>query len=171
MINLLKALAEFQQEVPTIHEDTKGYNYTYANLGQIFKVIKPLLKKHGLGFTQLLDGTDLKTIIYHIKSGETLESSVFLPTATMKGMNVYQSNGSAITYYRRYSLSTALGLITDKDIDSKGEQEPSKLRLLSTGYDFLISDKSTKEDIQKALDNRIMETEQRGVLTDLLKTK
>ena len=46
MINLLKALAEFQQEVPTIHEDTKGYNYTYANLGQIFKVIKPLLKKY-----------------------------------------------------------------------------------------------------------------------------
>lgn len=166
---IYKALAEFQNEVPTIHEDTKGYNYTYANLGTIFKVIKPLLKKHGLGFTQLLDKQDLKTIIYHIESGESLESSVFLPTAEMKGMNVYQSNGSAITYYRRYSLSTILGLITDKDIDSKGEQEPSKLRLTTTGYEFLLSAKATKEDIKKALDSRIMETEQRKELTKLLK--
>ena len=154
MINLLKALAEFQQELPTIHEDTKGYNYTYANLGQIFKVIKPLLKKHGLGFTQLLDGTDLKTIIYHIKSGETLESSVFLPTATIKGMNVYQSNGSAITYYRRYSLSTALGLITDKDIDSKGEQEPKKQTIILTDMNIASSiKKGTQKDTLKGIED------------------
>ncbi len=143
MKTLYKALADFQNEVPTIHEDTKGYNYTYANLGQIFKVIKPLLKKHGLGFTQLLDNQNLKTIIYHIESGESLESSVFLPTAEMKGMNIYQSNGSAITYYRRYSLSTVLGLITDKDIDSKGEQKPVKY------IKTILSDANIESSIRK----------------------
>jgi len=50
MKNLFKALADFQQEVPVIHEDTKGYNYTYSDINKIFEVIKPLLKKHGLGF-------------------------------------------------------------------------------------------------------------------------
>ena len=37
-------------------------------------------------------------------------------------MNTFQVMGSAITYYRRYSLSAALGLITDKDIDAKGDE-------------------------------------------------
>jgi len=36
-------------------------------------------------------------------------------------MNAYQSIGSGITYFRRYSLSCMLGLITDKDIDAKGD--------------------------------------------------
>ena len=30
MKNLLKALSAFQNEVPTIHEETKGFNYTYS---------------------------------------------------------------------------------------------------------------------------------------------
>ncbi len=60
MKNLFKALAAFQQEVPAIHEGTKGYGYTYADLKTIFKVINPILKKHDLGFTQLLDGDAIK---------------------------------------------------------------------------------------------------------------
>jgi hypothetical protein len=126
MKELYKALADFQNEVPVIHEDTKGYNYTYANLNTIFATIKPLLKKHGLTFTQLLDGKNLKTILIHIESGETLEGSVEIETnVKLASMNHYQVFGSAITYFRRYSLSCVLGLITDKDIDVKGE-EPTK---------------------------------------------
>ena len=37
-------------------------------------------------------------------------------------MNDFQVLGSAITYIRRYALSSALGLITDKDLDACGEQ-------------------------------------------------
>lgn len=123
MKNLLKALAEFQQEVPVIHEDTQGYNYTYANLNKIFETIKPLLKEHGLSFYQALDGKNLKTVVFHIESGETLESSVEIETdVKLASMNHYQVFGSAITYFRRYSLSCVLGLITDKDIDVKGER-------------------------------------------------
>tara|TARA_R110002126_G_C10325017_1_gene489323 strand:+ start:176 stop:691 length:516 start_codon:yes stop_codon:yes gene_type:complete len=124
MKNLYKSLAQFNEEVPVIHQDTKGFNYTYANLSAIFKVIKPLLKKHGLSFTQLLNGDSLKTIIFHVESGETLESEVNIPQdVTLNKMNAFQIIGSAITYYRRYSLSAALGLITDKDIDACGDQK------------------------------------------------
>ena len=124
MKNLYKSLAQFNEEVPVIHQDTKGFNYTYANLSAIFKVIKPLLKKHGLSFTQLLNGDSLKTIIFHVESGETLESEVNIPQdVTLNKMNTFQIIGSAITYYRRYSLSAALGLITDKDIDACGDQK------------------------------------------------
>jgi hypothetical protein len=37
-------------------------------------------------------------------------------------MNDYQVMGSAFTYFRRYTLSSMLGLVTDKDIDASGEQ-------------------------------------------------
>jgi len=123
MKNLFKALAKFQDEVPVIHEETQGYNYTYANLGQILKVIKPILKDNSLGFTQLLDGISIRTMIFHTESGEFIESVSDIPTdVEMKGMNKFQVMGSAITYFRRYSLSCALGLITDKDIDAKGDE-------------------------------------------------
>ena len=133
MKELFKALADFQQEVPVIHKDTKGYGYTYTDLTSILTTINPIMKKNGLGFTQLLEGDGLKTIIFHSKSGECLESTANIPKdVVLKGMNAFQVLGSANTYLRRYALSSALGLITDKDIDACGEQvkkQPSeKLR-------------------------------------------
>lgn len=121
--NLYKALANFQQEVPVIHKDTQGYGYSYADLPAIFEVINPLLKKHSLGFTQPMDGNYIKTIVFHIETGETIESSTPVPEGVqLKGMNDFQVLGSAITYLRRYALSSILGLVTDKDNDANGEQ-------------------------------------------------
>jgi len=128
-IKLFKALAEFQQKVPAIHQNTKGFSYTYANLAQIFETINPLLKESGLGFTQLLGNNELgfntiETIIFHAESGESISSTMIIPNdVTLKGMNEFQITGSAITYYRRYSLSAILGLVTDKDTDAAGEQQ------------------------------------------------
>ena len=121
--NLWTALAGFQQEVPVIHKATQGYGYTYADLTKIIQVINPILAKHGLGYTQPLMGTAIKTIVFHIESGQTLESVVEIPQGvSLKGMNDFQSFGSGVTYYRRYALSSALGLVTDKDTDASGEQ-------------------------------------------------
>jgi hypothetical protein len=133
MKTLFKALADFQNEVPTIHEETKGFNYTYSNLNSIFKVIKPLLKKHDLGFYQILDGRNLVTTIFHIKSGEQIQGSAEIPQVSLKGMNDYQTLGSGVTYLRRYSLSTILGLITDKDVDACGTQEPKQKEKITDG--------------------------------------
>jgi hypothetical protein len=123
MKHLFKSLAEFQQEVPTIHKATQGYGYTYADLPKIFEVINPLLKKHGLGFTQLINGTELVSIVFHVESGETIESKTAIPQGVaLKGMNDFQVLGSAITYLRRYALSSILGIVSDKDTDAGGEQ-------------------------------------------------
>jgi len=126
MKNLFKAIADFQQEVPTIHKGTRGYGYSYADLPTIFEKINPLLKKHGLGFMQNLQSkegiTYLETAIFHVESGEESISNVAIPEVALKGMNDYQSFGSGVTYYRRYALSSALGLVTDVDNDASGEQ-------------------------------------------------
>ena len=49
-------------------------------------------------------------------------------------MNDFQVLGSAVTYLRRYSLSSILGVVTDKDIDAGGEQLPKKKTI--TDADF-----------------------------------
>ena len=130
MKHLFKALADFQQEVPVIHKATQGYGYTYADLPKTLEVINPLLKKHGLGFTQLINGTQIATCLFHIESAESIESKIDIPQGVvLKGMNEFQVLGSAITYLRRYALSSMLGLVTDKDTDASGEQvkqEPKK---------------------------------------------
>ena len=126
MKHLFKALAAFQQEVKPIFKGTKGYGYSYADLPTIFDKINPLLKKHGLGFTQLINTHEednyLNTIIFHVESGETLESNTLIPQVNLKNMNDYQSFGSGVSYFRRYCISSCLGLVTDKDTDAAGEQ-------------------------------------------------
>lgn len=124
--SLFKSLAAFQQEVPVIHKETKGYGYSYADLPTIFDKINPLLSKHNLGFTQPIMGNCVKTIIFQTETGETIESLTEIPQGVqLKGMNDFQVLGSAITYIRRYALSSILGLVTDKDTDAAGEQTKS----------------------------------------------
>lgn len=131
MKELYKALADFQQEIPTIFKDSTAgqgnFKYAYADLPTIFGAINPLMKKHGLGFTQSVNGTGLCTKIFHVKSGESIESCADIPQGVeLRGMNPYQTLGSAITYMRRYQLSAMLGLVTDKDTDAGGEHVKPK---------------------------------------------
>jgi len=171
MKNLFKSLAAFQQEVPAIHQGTKGYGYTYSDLKTIFKVINPILAKHNLGFTQLLDGLNIKTVIFHTESGESIESITEIPQGiTLKGMNTFQVNGSGITYYRRYSLSSALGLVTDVDSDATGEEKPKAptkaalnkerflkaLEAIKTG-DFTIEGLQEKYELSETQNNQLNE--------------
>ena len=124
MKNLFKALADFQQEVPIIHKGTSGYGYSYADLPDTIEIINPYLAKNKLGFTQLVGSANVKTIIFHWESGESIETITDIPQGvTLKGMNDFQVLGSAITYIRRYALSSALGLVTDSDPDANGVKE------------------------------------------------
>lgn len=128
MKNIFKAIADFQQEVPVILKDVSGYGYKYADLPAIFATINPLMKTHGLGFYQAVNGENIKTVIFHIESGETIESETHIPQGVqLKGMNDFQVLGSAITYIKRYALSSLLGLVTDKDTDASGEQVNDKV--------------------------------------------
>lgn len=142
MKELFKSLSEFQQEVPVIHKGTKGYGYSYADLPAIFEVINPLMKKYNLGFTQPIMGDTIKTIIFHTESGETLESLTEIPKdVTLKGMNDFQVLGSAITYIRRYALSSILGLVTDKDTDANGTQNKPTVKASITQKDTLTNER------------------------------
>ena len=155
MKHLFKALADFQQEVPTIHKGTQGYGYSYSDLPAIFKVINPLLQKHGLGFTQCIDSEDgqnyLATVIFHAESGEQIQSTTLIPYVPLKGMNDFQSFGSGVTYYRRYALASMLGLVTDKDTDASGEQtkQPINDERFVKAIGAIKQGKAKKTDLNK----------------------
>lgn len=140
MKDIYKAIAGFQQEVPVIVKDTSGYGYKYADLPTIFEVINPFMQKHGLGFYQAVNDSQIKTVIFHVESGESIESTTTMPIDSLvyeetikigkdkkeykayvlrgfEGMNKAQAIGSLITYFRRYAISSMLGLVTDKDTD------------------------------------------------------
>lgn len=128
MKNIYKAIANFQQEVPVILKETSGFNYQYADLPAIFAVINPLMKKNGMGFYQAVDGTKIKTVVFHVESGEAIESNTDIPQGVqLNKMNDFQVLGSAITYIKRYALSSLLVLVTDKDTDASGEQVDKKI--------------------------------------------
>ena len=129
MKNIYKALANFQQSVPVILKNSEGYGYKFADLPQIFEIINPLLKKHKLGFSQPINGTQIKTVLFHIESGETIESITDIPQGvSLAKMNDFQVLGSAITYLRRYAISSMLGLVTDKETDATGERVPTPIK-------------------------------------------
>ncbi len=127
---IYEALIKFQSEVPILTQNTKGYNYTYVDLAEIIRVITPILEKNNLGIIQPLESDGIRTILYHTISGEQIETFCEIPKdVQLKNMNFFQSYGSAISYFRRYSISSLLNLVSEKDMDARGEQTKAKRKL------------------------------------------
>ena len=134
--NIIKALAEFQKLCPAIKKDQEAnvttkaggkYSYKYGSFPYILEVIKPHLETSGLMFTQPLSLDEgvrcIITNLYHIETGESIQSVIDIPTVEFVGMNIYQSMGSGITYLRRYALMAILGIVAEEDDnDAQGEQ-------------------------------------------------
>lgn len=112
--NLISALIKFQAENLTVKRDAKNPHFksTYASLDQILDLVRPLLSKHGLVITHIIEGSSLKTILLH-ESGESLVSEMAF---TMPAKP--QEFGSLITYLKRYSIGAMLALATDNDDDA-----------------------------------------------------
>ena len=170
-VSIYSSLSAFQSECPVILKETKGYGYNYADLPTIFKVINPLLKKNGLGFTQLLNGTTIETILFHVETGETIKSVTDIPQdVKLAKMNDFQVYGSACTYIRRYSLSSILGIVSDLDTDASGEQLPKKKPALAQdrfqkALDKIESKEITKEGLLKMLEGFELSNVQKSAIT------
>lgn len=121
--NLAAALVEFQSKIPVITKNktakipTKAgnsYSYNYADLSDIWDAIRAPLKECGLAVTQALVEGGLNTTIWHV-SGESYGASTTFDTSRCSP----QEAGSAITYFRRYALTSMLGISTEEDDDGK----------------------------------------------------
>lgn len=123
--NLSKKFMQVLNEVPNFSTDETANagsrTYRYLNLATLLKNIKPIFEKHGIAFSQkvtfnsAVDGRQtlgtVETIIFDENEQQTVCAYPFFVTGDP------QQVGSAITYARRYSLTTVLGIFPDKDDD------------------------------------------------------
>jgi hypothetical protein len=95
----------------------------YASLDAILDDVRPILSKHGLGISQeplFEDGkAGVVTRIIH-ESGETRESTLLLPLKDQSAQGV----GSALTYAKRYAISSVLMIAADDDEDGEIASKP-----------------------------------------------
>ena len=122
MKELLKALANVKKEVGKLSktETNPFFKSKYFDVNSLIEQVDPLLEKNGLLLLQPIINNEVKSIIYHCESELSVESSIQLTQ-----FNDPQKLGSAITYYRRYTLQSLLGLqAEDDDANKASTKEP-----------------------------------------------
>lgn len=112
--NLVKALFEFQGKVNAVKKTAKNdhFHSKYADLTSILLTINPVLQDLGLLVTQHPHDDVLVTKVYHVESGEWMQSEQVL---RMRDPNNPQQYGSALTYCRRYALASIFNLNQEDD--------------------------------------------------------
>lgn len=105
-------LLALQAEIEPIKKDSNNpfFHSKYFDINSLIAVLKPLLTKHGLVLTQPLGGNAVSSVITDVKSGEKIASTMILPE-----IQDPQKLGSAITYFRRYTLQSLLALEAEDD--------------------------------------------------------
>lgn len=127
---LAEALARAQGKMTnppknkTVRVRAKGgssYEYSYTPLDEVLDAIRGPLSENGLAVTQLVmagpEHTVLVTRLLHT-SGQSIESHYPLPRNAGS-----QEMGSAITYARRYSLCSMLGIAGETDDDAQQAEQ------------------------------------------------
>jgi hypothetical protein len=131
MKNLLKAISEIQQEVGTIKQVRVNTfaKFNYIDYTDVVLAVSKLLKDKGCTYIHSIENRTLTTQLYHIESGEVLESKSEIIEMESKGMNSYQVFGSGISYLKKYHLISLLGLATDeKSMDELQEERKPKAK-------------------------------------------
>ncbi len=138
--NLATALAKAQAEMPVaVFDATNPFlKSKYASLGAVIQASRPILAKHKLSLVQFpISGPNLglgngdgaqgltrptteyvgiESILMH-ESGEFVAERILIPLTEEKGKSKVQSAGSTLTYLRRYSWASILGMYSDEDSD------------------------------------------------------
>lgn len=122
MKELLKALSNVKKEVGVLSktETNPFFKSKYFDINSLIQQVEPLLEKNGLLLLQPIENNKVKSIIWHVESETSVYSEIDL-----QNFNDPQKLGSAITYYRRYTLQSLLGLQAEDDDANKASQ-PSK---------------------------------------------
>lgn len=151
---LATALSKAQSDMEMAAKDTKNefFKSSYADLAAVIKASKKPLADNGLSITQLMVPNSQKVVVTTIlmhTSGQYITSTIALNPVKSDP----QGYGSAVTYARRYSYQSIIGLSADDDDGN-----------LAGGH--------TEKDVKKAAtDNGPITAEQKKMIRRLLVEK
>lgn len=133
--DLAAALAAAQGEFTPVNKGKTGkirwekdgksgeFAYKYADLADIMEMARPVLAKHGLSVfasSVIVSGSLVLVARLAHASGQWIEAE--WPVGFDKDP---KKMGSTLTFARRYTTSSLLGIVVDEDIDKDGAAEIS----------------------------------------------
>jgi hypothetical protein len=113
-LTLHQKLHRAKLAIGKVVKNAQSHHSKYADLNAIMAEVEPVLLENGLVLLQPIQANSVCTQIIDIDSGAMIVSIMDLPQGITP-----QQMGSAITYYRRYTLQSALSL---QAIDDDGQQ-------------------------------------------------
>ena len=145
-LTLHERLFNLQNEMGTLSKDKTNafFKQEYLSLAGLIKHLRPLLEKNGLILSQPIMKNAVVTIISDLE-GNHLSSKLKLPV-----IDNPQKIGSAITYYRRYTLQSLLA-IQAQDDDGEGSL-PNPTKKLQVGTQTFHATKTKLEKEETTMD-------------------
>ena len=143
---LYAALSAFRAAV-TVGKSGKNpmFKSEYTTLGDVLAALTTL-HEYDLAYSQTLNDGKVVTTVFHLGTGESIVSDIEISPEK----NTPQSLISCVTYYRRVSLMTMLGLNADDDdgnMASKGSSAaPSRPRSTPAGAVAPLAAPANKSD-------------------------
>lgn len=151
MSELFKALSIAQSQMSFAVKDSVNPHFKskYADLASCWEACREPLTKNGLSIIQFITLQNAQHVLVTklaYTSGESIEGYLPLLTAS----NTMQALGSAITYARRYGLSSMVGICQDDDdgnlasVTNQPAQKPSTGKFQSAA-DHIPTKELTKD--------------------------
>lgn len=158
--SLYRKVWDAKREIGKVYKNAQSHHSRYADLNAILDTVEPVLFSFGLIIMQPINDNKVTTQLIDIDSGDMVESSIELPAIT----NPLQI-GSAISYFRRYTLSSLLSISTTDDDDavSASKAAPAKPKAtddLVNKFAQSLADGTAKWTVEKFTANYELTEEQ-----------
>lgn len=168
--NIFKALSQFRKNIiqPKKEGDNPQFRSKYVPLELVTDAIDKVAPNYGLAYFQNLSTQDENTIgVQTVITHESGEYIVFdwlhldarpIIKGGSKGQTTSQSQGSAVTYGRRYSLSSAFGIASEVDDDgneASGNHQYQTPAKDNQGNNLEFNHSKEVEEPQETIEERI----------------
>lgn len=147
-MKIYQKLAEAKKEIGKVSKNAKNPHFknTYADLNALIEAVEPILLDKGLLLLQPIENGKVYTKVIDTETEQILESFIELPIS-----GTPQAMGSAITYYRRYTLQSLLSLMAEDDDGQKASAPQPKPTLAQDRFEKALiaiqEGKTTKESL------------------------
>ena len=136
-LSLLNSFVQVKQALEQPSKSKDGYGYKYADLNAVLTAIQKAIGELDLAYIQQPVNETAKTgvenYIFNSK-GAVIDFGCYLLDITKPQAQQY---GSALTYCRRYSISSIFGIASEEDTDAKELPQymsPTEIEKLTLSY-------------------------------------
>ena len=156
-----------KQHIGKVAKNAKNPHFknNYADINALINEVEPVLIENGLLLLQPITDGFVRSIILDVESGESMVSEMKLPEILDP-----QKIGSAITYFRRYTLQSLLSLqAVDDDgnmsVEAIKTQKPTiAMDRFEKALQMVADEKLSKDDLIKKMSQFTLNNVQEAAL-------